>query len=64
MYHLLFEKFFTRLDPETAHHLAYGWIRAAGRVPADAARRPVRSTQSAAANCDRAELPEQTKTTR
>lgn len=33
MYHLLFEKFFTRLDPETAHHLAYGWIRAAGRTP-------------------------------
>lgn len=33
MYHLLFEKFFTRLSPETAHHLAYGWIRVAGRTP-------------------------------
>lgn len=33
MYGLLFRLFFTRLDPEQAHHLAFTWIRIASRVP-------------------------------
>ncbi|MGW7003003.1 quinone-dependent dihydroorotate dehydrogenase [Streptomyces sp. NPDC054933] len=33
MYPLFFKIFFTRLDPERAHHLAFGWIRGAARVP-------------------------------
>ncbi len=33
MYSLFFRLFFTRLDPERAHHLAFGWIRAVARTP-------------------------------
>lgn len=33
MYSLLFNLFFKRLDPERAHHLAFGWIRLAARIP-------------------------------
>jgi dihydroorotate dehydrogenase len=33
MYALLFRVFFARLDPERAHHLAFGWVRALARVP-------------------------------
>ncbi|MDX3077186.1 quinone-dependent dihydroorotate dehydrogenase [Streptomyces sp. NPDC088354] len=33
MYALLFRLIFKRLDPEQAHHLAFGWIRRAARVP-------------------------------
>ncbi|MFF7676951.1 quinone-dependent dihydroorotate dehydrogenase [Actinacidiphila glaucinigra] len=33
MYSLLFSLFFKRLDPEQAHHLAFGWIRLAARIP-------------------------------
>ncbi|MFE7131116.1 quinone-dependent dihydroorotate dehydrogenase [Streptomyces sp. NPDC057638] len=33
MYRLLFRLVFTRLDPERAHHLAFGWIRLAARIP-------------------------------
>ena len=33
MYRLLFDLFFRRLDPEKAHRLAFGWIRAAAAVP-------------------------------
>ncbi|MFE0042020.1 quinone-dependent dihydroorotate dehydrogenase [Streptomyces albireticuli] len=33
MYRLLFDLLFKRMDPEKAHHLAFGWIRAAARVP-------------------------------
>ncbi|MEV0640533.1 quinone-dependent dihydroorotate dehydrogenase [Streptomyces sp. NPDC050619] len=33
MYRLFFSVFFTRMDPESAHHLAVGWIRLAARVP-------------------------------
>lgn len=33
MYSLLFRLLLTRLDPERAHHLAFGWIRLAARVP-------------------------------
>ncbi|GAA4665817.1 quinone-dependent dihydroorotate dehydrogenase [Streptomyces chumphonensis] len=33
MYRLLFDLLFRRLDPEKAHHLAFGWIRALARVP-------------------------------
>ncbi|MCC3655250.1 MULTISPECIES: quinone-dependent dihydroorotate dehydrogenase [Streptomyces] len=33
MYALLFNLLFRRLDPERAHHLAFGWIRRAARVP-------------------------------
>ncbi|GAA1907881.1 quinone-dependent dihydroorotate dehydrogenase [Streptantibioticus ferralitis] len=33
MYPLFFKIFFTRMDPERAHHLAFGWIRGATRVP-------------------------------
>ena len=33
MYQLLFRTFFARTDPEHAHQLATGWIRAAARVP-------------------------------
>ncbi|MBB5118179.1 diguanylate cyclase [Streptomyces eurocidicus] len=33
MYRLLFDLLFKRMDPEKAHHLAFGWIRGAARVP-------------------------------
>lgn len=33
MYPLFFKLFLTRLDPERAHHLAFGWIRLAARIP-------------------------------
>ncbi|MFF2655439.1 quinone-dependent dihydroorotate dehydrogenase [Streptomyces sp. NPDC058045] len=33
MYQLFFRLVFRRLDPERAHHLAFGWIRGAARVP-------------------------------
>ncbi|WP_310725676.1 quinone-dependent dihydroorotate dehydrogenase [Streptomyces sp. N2A] len=33
MYQLFFRLFFTRMDPERAHHLAFGWIRRAAQVP-------------------------------
>ncbi|MBQ0984146.1 quinone-dependent dihydroorotate dehydrogenase [Streptomyces sp. F63] len=33
MYALLFNLLFRHLDPERAHHLAFGWIRLAARVP-------------------------------
>lgn len=33
MYSLLFRTVFRRMDPETAHRLAFGWIRRASRVP-------------------------------
>ncbi|MEU3459075.1 quinone-dependent dihydroorotate dehydrogenase [Streptomyces sp. NPDC006733] len=33
MYSLLFKMLFRRMDPERAHHLAFGWIRLAARVP-------------------------------
>ncbi|MFC0598767.1 quinone-dependent dihydroorotate dehydrogenase [Streptomyces palmae] len=33
MYPLLFRLFFRRLDAEKAHHLAFGWIRLAARIP-------------------------------
>ncbi|MDI5964703.1 quinone-dependent dihydroorotate dehydrogenase [Streptantibioticus silvisoli] len=33
MYDILFRLFFRRMDPERAHHLAFGWIRLAARVP-------------------------------
>jgi dihydroorotate dehydrogenase len=33
MYPLFFRLFFTRLDPERAHHLAFGWIRGVARIP-------------------------------
>ncbi|MFJ6606458.1 quinone-dependent dihydroorotate dehydrogenase [Streptomyces lydicus] len=33
MYQLFFRLFFTRMDPERAHHLAFGWICRAARVP-------------------------------
>ncbi|WP_377268223.1 quinone-dependent dihydroorotate dehydrogenase [Peterkaempfera sp. SMS 1(5)a] len=33
MYRLLFDLLFRRLDPEKAHHLAFGWIRAVSAVP-------------------------------
>ncbi|MEE1929045.1 quinone-dependent dihydroorotate dehydrogenase [Streptomyces sp. TRM 70351] len=33
MYRLLFDLLLRRLDPERAHHLAFGWIRALARVP-------------------------------
>ncbi|MFJ6987878.1 MULTISPECIES: quinone-dependent dihydroorotate dehydrogenase [unclassified Streptomyces] len=33
MYKLFFRLAFTRMDPERAHHLAFGWIRLAARVP-------------------------------
>ncbi len=33
MYDLLFRLFFRRMDPERAHHLAFGWIRLAARLP-------------------------------
>ncbi|MEU6346703.1 quinone-dependent dihydroorotate dehydrogenase [Streptomyces sp. NPDC046977] len=33
MYALLFRLIFKRLDPEQAHHLAFGWIRLAARIP-------------------------------
>ncbi|NJQ01535.1 quinone-dependent dihydroorotate dehydrogenase [Streptomyces zingiberis] len=33
MYALLFHLLLRRLDPERAHHLAFGWIRRAARVP-------------------------------
>ena len=33
MYRLFFTLFFSRMDPERAHHLAFAWIRLAARVP-------------------------------
>lgn len=33
MYQLFFNLFFRRMDPEKAHHLAFGWIRLAARIP-------------------------------
>ncbi|MFJ6751622.1 quinone-dependent dihydroorotate dehydrogenase [Streptomyces sp. NPDC091266] len=33
MYRLFFHLIFKRMDPEQAHHLAFGWIRRAARVP-------------------------------
>ncbi|NKI43976.1 quinone-dependent dihydroorotate dehydrogenase [Streptomyces physcomitrii] len=33
MYALFFRLVFRRMDPEAAHHLAFGWIRRAARVP-------------------------------
>ncbi len=33
MYQLFFRLFFRRMDPEQAHHLAFGWIRLAARIP-------------------------------
>ncbi|MCM2579480.1 quinone-dependent dihydroorotate dehydrogenase [Streptomyces meridianus] len=33
MYRLLFDLLFRRMDPERAHHLAFGWIRQVSRVP-------------------------------
>jgi dihydroorotate dehydrogenase len=33
MYSLFFDLIFKRLDAERAHHLAFGWIRLAARVP-------------------------------
>ncbi|QGV81633.1 quinone-dependent dihydroorotate dehydrogenase [Streptomyces ficellus] len=33
MYKLFFRLFFSRMDPERAHHLAFRWIRLAARVP-------------------------------
>ncbi|MFE2431433.1 quinone-dependent dihydroorotate dehydrogenase [Streptomyces sp. NPDC059373] len=33
MYSLLFKLVFRRIDPERAHHLAFGWIRLAARIP-------------------------------
>ncbi|AXI80734.1 quinone-dependent dihydroorotate dehydrogenase [Peterkaempfera bronchialis] len=33
MYRLLFDLLFRRLDPEKAHHLAFGWIRGVSAVP-------------------------------
>ncbi|WP_405782428.1 quinone-dependent dihydroorotate dehydrogenase [Streptomyces sp. NBC_00859] len=33
MYKLFFDLVFKRMDPERAHHLAFGWIRAAARTP-------------------------------
>ncbi|MFH8619748.1 quinone-dependent dihydroorotate dehydrogenase [Streptomyces sp. NPDC017979] len=33
MYKLFFTLFFSRMDPEAAHHLAFRWIRAAAKVP-------------------------------
>ena len=32
MYRLFFTLFFSRMDPERAHHLAFAWIRLAARV--------------------------------
>ncbi|GAA3194364.1 quinone-dependent dihydroorotate dehydrogenase [Streptomyces ramulosus] len=33
MYRTFFHLIFKRMDPEKAHHLAFGWIRAAARTP-------------------------------
>ncbi|MBV9023871.1 MAG: quinone-dependent dihydroorotate dehydrogenase [Streptomycetaceae bacterium] len=33
MYHLFFRLLFQRMDPEQAHHLAFGWIRRVARIP-------------------------------
>jgi dihydroorotate dehydrogenase len=33
IYPLFFRLFFARMDPERAHHLAFGWIRGTARVP-------------------------------
>ncbi|MCB5908502.1 quinone-dependent dihydroorotate dehydrogenase [Streptomyces pinistramenti] len=33
MYRLFFHLIFKRMDPEQAHHLAFGWIRRAARIP-------------------------------
>ncbi|MEV4436309.1 quinone-dependent dihydroorotate dehydrogenase [Streptomyces sp. NPDC049585] len=33
MYRLFFDLIFKRMDPERAHHLAFGWIRALARIP-------------------------------
>jgi dihydroorotate dehydrogenase len=33
VYRLLFDLVFRRMDPERAHHLAFGWIRAVSAVP-------------------------------
>ncbi|GAA0425826.1 quinone-dependent dihydroorotate dehydrogenase [Streptomyces luteireticuli] len=33
MYRLFFDLIFKRMDPEKAHHLAFGWIRALARIP-------------------------------
>ncbi|MBC2879776.1 MULTISPECIES: quinone-dependent dihydroorotate dehydrogenase [Streptomyces] len=33
MYRILFRLVFRRMDPEQAHHLAFGWIRLAARIP-------------------------------
>ncbi|WP_320777640.1 quinone-dependent dihydroorotate dehydrogenase [Streptomyces sp. CRN 30] len=33
MYEFFFRLFFSRMDPEAAHHLAFRWIRLAARVP-------------------------------
>ncbi|GGX92655.1 quinone-dependent dihydroorotate dehydrogenase [Streptomyces minutiscleroticus] len=33
MYKFFFRLVFSRMDPEAAHHLAFGWIRRAARVP-------------------------------
>ncbi|AEW97711.1 MULTISPECIES: quinone-dependent dihydroorotate dehydrogenase [Streptomycetaceae] len=33
MYAIFFRLFFRRMDPERAHHLAFGWIRRLARVP-------------------------------
>ncbi|WP_399093868.1 quinone-dependent dihydroorotate dehydrogenase [Streptomyces sp. BBFR2] len=33
MYQTFFHLIFKRMDPEKAHHLAFGWIRAAARTP-------------------------------
>ncbi|MEV3992416.1 quinone-dependent dihydroorotate dehydrogenase [Streptomyces sp. NPDC049837] len=33
MYKLFFRLFFTRMDPEQAHYLAFRWIRLAARIP-------------------------------
>ncbi|MET9531749.1 quinone-dependent dihydroorotate dehydrogenase [Streptomyces sp. NPDC006649] len=33
MYKLFFDLVFKRMDPERAHHLAFGWIRTAARIP-------------------------------
>ena len=32
-YHLFFNAFFKRMDPEDAHHLAFKWIGLVGRIP-------------------------------
>lgn len=37
MYRLFFSLFFRRLSAERAHHLAFGWIRVAFRIPGPAA---------------------------